>query len=154
MSWKDSELQYRRAALHNVSPIGAILLLYDQLVKDLRHAQAAMCEMRPEACANELKHALLIIQQLEGSLNRDTGEAFVPSLLRFYSVIRLNIIDAQVKRAPEKLDEQVKLILDVRSAWQQVEARNNSSNYNASSAMSLPPCNSGDEEFVHSNWSA
>jgi flagellar secretion chaperone FliS len=153
LTWKDSELQYRRAALHDVSPIGAVLLLYDQLVKDIRKAKAAMCEMRPEACANELKHALLVIQQLEGSLNRDTGEAFVPWLLRFYTLIRLNIIDAQVQRSPEKLDEQVKLILDVRSAWQEVEARNISANRNAL-ATSFSPRSSGDEDFVHTNWSA
>jgi len=156
-SWRESELQYRRAALHDVSPVGAVLLLYDQLVKDLRKAQTAMREVRHEACAAELKHSLLIIQQLEGSLNRDTGEAFVPWLLRFYTLLRMNIINAQVKRSPEQLDEQISLILDVRSAWQEVERRNTSAAAHvatASPAASPASRGYGEEEYVHTNWSA
>jgi flagellar protein FliS len=154
LSWTESELQYRRAALHNVSPVGAVLLLYDQLVKDLRKAETAMREARPETCAAELKHALLVIQQLEGSLNRDTGEAFVPWLLRFYALLRTNIIDAQVKRSTEILDEQVSLVLDVRSAWQEVEYRNSSAASQITTECSALPHSKSVEDHVRSNWSA
>lgn len=157
MSLKESELQYRRAALHNASPVGVVLMLYDQLVKDLRKAGIAMRENRIEACAAELKHGLLIIQQLEGSLKRDTGEEFVTWLVRFYSMLRTNIIDAQVKRLPEQLDAQITLILEVRSAWQEVELRNRSVAPFGNPSSSLPntsPSGTGNEEQVCTNWSA
>jgi flagellar protein FliS len=157
LSYKDSELQYRRAALHDVSPVGAVLMLYDQLVKDLRKAQTAMCDARHEACAAELKHAFLVLQQLEGSLARDTGEEFVPWLLRFYGLLRMNILEAQVKRSPDLLDEQVTLILDVRSAWQEVESRNRTTgSYGVpgSSVSQLTSHNASGEEYKSTNWSA
>lgn len=157
MSWGESELQYRRGGLHNASPVGIVLMLYDQLIKDLRKAGAAMRENRAEACAAELKHGLLVIQQLEGSLKRDTGEEFVTWLVRFYSLLRSNIIDAQVKRSPEQLDEQIVLILDVRSAWQEVELRNQSASHFSiapSSHSTASPRGAGNQEDIRTNWSA
>lgn len=155
MNRRESELQYRRNALHNASPVAVVLMLYDQLVKDLRKAEVAMRENRIEACAAELKHGLLIIQQLEGSLKRDTGEEFVPWLVRFYALLRANIIEAQVKRSPEQLDQQIAMILDVRSAWQEVESRNNStSSFSASSSLFSSTRSAGNEDTVCTNWSA
>jgi len=138
--------------MHNASPVGLVLMLYDQLVKDLRQAGIAMRENRPEACATELKHGFLIIQQLEGSLKRDTGEEFVTWLIRFYSLLRTNIIEAQVKRSPELLAEQIAMILNVRSAWQEVELRNTSAS--PSSLSTAPTRNASNEDGVRTNWSA
>ena len=154
MGWRDSELQYRRAASHDVSPVGAVLLLYDQLIKDLRKAQIAMREARPEACAGEIKHAFLVLQQLDGTLNRDTGEAFVPWLLRFYALLRGNILNAQIKSSPDALDEQITLILSVRSAWQEVENRSRGEAPRSSAPAAKLPALFGQEEYISKNWSA
>jgi flagellar protein FliS len=132
-------------------------MLYDQLIKDLRRSAAAMREGRPEPCANEIKHALLVIQQLEGSLDRSTGEEFVTWLIRFYGLLRTRIVDAQVKRAPEELDAQIAVVLDIRSAWQEVELRNNSVATSSNSSSPMANCSTlgnSDGEYVTTNWSA
>ena len=132
-------------------------MLYDQLVKDLRKAGIAMRDRRYEAIAAEVKHSLIVIQQLEGSLKRDTGEEVVPWLLRFYGILRENILSAQIKCSTEKLDEVIALVMDVRSAWQDLETKNNTAEFNLagtpSPSMDRPAFRS-DEEVVRSNWSA
>jgi flagellar protein FliS len=132
-------------------------MLYDQLVKDLRNAGAAMRADNPEVCASEIKHALLIIQQLEGSLDRTTGEEFVTWLVRFYALIRSRIVEIQVKRSHEELDEQIAMILDVRGAWQAVESKNTSGDPSSTEAASVSMSaaqGARAEEYVGSNWSA
>jgi len=133
-------------------------MLYDQLVKDLRKAAAAIEESRAEDCANSVKHALLVIQQLEGSMDHTTESELVNWLVRFYSLLRSRIVAAQVSRSPEEMHAQIAMILDVREAWQQIESRSQEATP-GSQAMSTPSrdasmsFNSVDE-FRTSTWSA
>ena len=119
---KTTELSYRRAAVENASAVGLVIILYDVLVRDLTVAVEAIRERNIDKRSSELKHALLVLQQLEGSLDMDKGGEAARNLSSFYSVIRAKILEAQVKNSPEILDRQIELVLDVRKAWQQVDA--------------------------------
>jgi flagellar secretion chaperone FliS len=116
-----TDLSYRRAAVENASSVGLVIILYDLLIEDLRQAISAIANRDTEARSNAIKHAFVVLQQLEGSLDHDNGAEAAKNLGRFYSVMRCRIFDAHFKVSAEILNDQVNLLLDVRKAWQQVD---------------------------------
>lgn len=116
-----TDLSYRRAAVENANSVGLVIILYDLLIEDLRQAISAIANRDVEARSNAIKHAFLVLQQLEGSLDHENGAEAAKNLGRFYSVMRARIFEAHLKIDGQILNEQVNLLLDVRKAWQQVD---------------------------------
>ena len=124
MNSKQTELSYRRAAVQNASSVGLIIILYDLLTQDLRQAIEAIEKKDVEARSAAIKDAFVVLQQLEGSLDHENGGEAAKNLSRFYSVMRASIFQAHFKVSAEILNEQIRLLLDVRGAWQQVDPAN------------------------------
>jgi flagellar protein FliS len=117
-----TEYTYRRAAVDGASSVTLVIMLYDRLVADVQRAIAAMANNDIEARCSELKHALLILQQLEGSLDYERGGDAASNLAAFYSYARAKVLEAQIKMDAPMLQKLVVHFQDVKSAWQQVEA--------------------------------
>jgi flagellar protein FliS len=124
MNPRQTELSYRRAAVQNASSVGLVIILYDLLMQDLRQAIEAIDKKDIEARSKAIKHSFLVLQQLEGSLDRDNGGEAAKNLSNFYSVMRARILQAHIKISSEILSEQIELLLKVRRAWQQVDPAN------------------------------
>lgn len=160
MKKSQTELTYLRAAAQNATSVGLVIILYDLLISDLEQAIAAMAEGNVERRSEEIKHAMLVLQQLEGSLEMEKGADAAKHFSRFYSALRSKIFEAHLKSSPEILRKQIELVVDVRQAWQQVEKPNLGPAY-ASPELVSP---SQPAEFAHaaaagsaggaSNWTA
>jgi flagellar secretion chaperone FliS len=124
MKKSQTELTYLRAAAQNATPAGLVIILYDLLVHDLEQALAAIAERDIERRTAEIKHAFVVLQQLEGSLDSENGGDSAKHLAAFYSALRCKILEAHVKVSSEILRRQIELVLDVRQAWQQVDKPN------------------------------
>jgi len=124
MKKSQTELTYLRAAAQSATPAGLVIILYDLLVHDLEQAIAAFADGDIERRTAEIKHSFIVLQQLEGSLDRENGAEAAKHLSAFYSVLRCKILEAQMKASPEILRQQIDLVLDVRQAWQQVDKPN------------------------------
>jgi flagellar secretion chaperone FliS len=116
----DPRILYRENAVRGASAVGLVIMLYDTAVDDLRRAIAAIHAADVETRTNEIKHALLVVQQLQGTLQMDAGES-AATLDRFYSLIRAKMLEAQLKQSAAILEELIGLFLSVREAWQQVD---------------------------------
>jgi len=116
-----TELAYLRSAVQNASAVGLVVILYDLLISDLERAIAAMATGEIEKRTTEIKHAFLVLQQLEGSLQMEAGGEAAKNLSNFYAALRCKILEAQIKVSPEILKRQIELILSVRKAWQEVD---------------------------------
>jgi flagellar protein FliS len=114
-------LQYRAAAVQSATPIQLVCMLYDTLVRDLGRALAAIVSKDVETRAVEVKHALLVLDQLESSLDFTHGGDSATTLSRFYAVARARIMEGHAKVDPALFQEQIRLFLEVRSAWEQVD---------------------------------
>lgn len=123
MNPASASLTYRRTAVQNASPVALVVMLYDMLVGDLTRAIDAIGDGDIEKRSEHIKHALLVLHQLEGSLDMEKGGEAAKGLSRFYSFIRGQILQAQIKVEPEILRKQIEVILDVRQAWQQAETQ-------------------------------
>jgi flagellar protein FliS len=157
MKKTQAELKYLRAAAQSATSVGLVIMLYDLLIADLERAIAAIAERDIEKRSAEINHAFLVLQQLEGSLDMKKGGQTATHLSRFYSVLRCNILEAQIKVSPDILRKQIELILNVREAWQQVDSQGNTAGTTTpgpeielQQAQAAAASGSGDS----SNWTA
>lgn len=114
-----TENAYRRSAVQNASPIQLVLMLYDILVKDLRNLadQVEARDYQEQTAA--IRHALLVLQQLEGSLDPHHGGVLVESLSRFYAMVRASMLRAQAEQSIHLIDHLIALVLQVRSSFEE-----------------------------------
>src|SRR5208282_3692652 len=124
MKKSQTELTYLRATVQNATPAGLVIVLYDLLVHDLEQAIAGFASGDIEGRTAEIKHAFLVLQQLQGSLDMENGGEAAQHLSAFYSELRCKIFEAHLKASPEMLKKQIELVLDIRQAWQQVDKPN------------------------------
>jgi flagellar protein FliS len=118
-----TELAYRKTAVGGASGFGLMIALYDTLAGDLRRAAEAERSGDIERRGRQASHALLIVWHLEDWVDRGTGGELADLLKGFFKSLRGRIIDAQAKRSPEMLEEEMARVLEVRAVWQQAENR-------------------------------
>lgn len=158
MSANQTARMYRRTVAQTATSVELVILLYDMLVADLRLVIEAMQKGDIERRATQIKHALRVLEQLQGSLDMDEGGEAAKRLARFYSHVRCKILESHAKISVPLLDRQIDLLLDVRSAWEQVKnpgstavAVERTAPANRASAVSS---SEQEEGHVSSSWSA
>lgn len=117
----DPKFEYRESAARAATPVGRVVLLYEQAIQDLGGAVAAIAHQDIEGRTQKISHALLVLGQLQACLDLERGGEVARNLDRFYSLVKTRLLDAQVKVAPEILREQTDLLLSMRAAWIEVE---------------------------------
>ena len=131
MRHESATLTYRRAVTEQASSVGLVIALCDTLASDLQKAVAAMRRADSNSLdlgaiqdrANALKHALQVLGQLNALLDPENGGTCAQNLARFYEHLRRRILVAQFEKNPQVLDAEIPHILQVRTAWQQVDSR-------------------------------
>lgn len=125
----NARTEYLENSARGASPLGLIVKLYEQIVEDLRLAIAALDANQIDKRTNAINHAILILEQLQGRLNHESGGEVARNLERFYNVIRDKLLQAQVLQSKSQIADVMAAVLEVRDAWQQAErAQNSASN--------------------------
>jgi flagellar protein FliS len=114
-------LAYRENAARLLTPVGRVVLLYEQLIHDIGRARAAIHGGQIEARSEALNHALLVLGVLQGSLDLERGGEVARNLDRFYTLVRNSLINAQIQSSAKILEDQRDLLLSLRAAWVEVE---------------------------------
>jgi len=117
-----AQLSYRRSAIQGASPIGLVIALYDALSRDLRRAAEAIRSHDIQRRCAEVNHALLVLGQLEDWIDNKRDERLAESLSQFYSYLRARMREASLKQSAQLLEDQIDLVLQVRTAWQQKDS--------------------------------
>ena len=78
----DANLRYRTSSSRASSAVGLVILLYEQLVQDLRRALTALDSGAVETRSFELGHALEVVGQLQGRLDMQAGGEVAHNLAR------------------------------------------------------------------------
>lgn len=137
MTRTQTELTYLRASIESASSVDLVIILYDMLISDLRGALEALANNDIERRSRELKHAFLVLEQLEASVDMNSGADAALPLARFYSVLRANIMDGHVKASADILNRQIEALFEVRATWADVATRR--------AAATTPPANQAEE---------
>jgi flagellar protein FliS len=145
-----TQVAYQEAAVRNANSIELVIMLYDILSRDLHGAIDAMEAGNIEARSAKLKHGFLGLQQLEGSLQMEEGGDLAVGMSRFYSMVRAQMMKAQVQQDPAILRELIQLLFSVREAWVEVNNRQI-----ATTEVAIAPAStSAPEHALSASWKA
>jgi flagellar secretion chaperone FliS len=98
-----------------------VLCLYEQAIEDLRRAVVALEKGAIELRTREINHALLVIAQLQGTLDMERGGQVANNLARFYSLLRMGLTEAHAKQSARLLEQHISQLVAVHEAWLEVE---------------------------------
>jgi flagellar protein FliS len=135
---------YRQSAVSGVSSIGLVVLLFNSALEDMRRALGAMQQTDVEGQVAAIRHALLILQQLQGNLDFDQGGEAARQFEQFYNAVRAKLLEAQIRHSPDLLNRQIQFMAEVRDCWRDAEHQ----------IGPAPVAESPEPSRVASGWSA
>lgn len=153
MSRTQTELTYLRASIESASSVDLVIILLDMLMSDLRGAVDALSKNDVERRAKELKHAFLVLEQLEASVDTNSGVEAASALSRYYAAVRVNIMNGHAKASAEMLNHQIELLSQIRATWADVARKNASPAAVSRMAESLSSFESEQTPTLAGSWS-
>ena len=117
----DARQVYQDSAVRGATPIELVILLYDSAIGDMRRALEAMKQKDIERRTGEIGHALMVLQQLQGTLDFERAGSAARQFEQFYNLVRAKLLEAQMNGSQELLQQQIRSMSEVRDCW--MEAR-------------------------------
>ena len=109
---------YQRNAILTASPAELTLMLYDGAIRFCNMALMAIEKKEIEDAHNNIRKAEAIITELRATLNRKypVWEDFE----RVYDYIYRRLVEANMSKDPEVLEDALKYIREMRDTWKEV----------------------------------
>jgi len=117
----DARRIYQDSAIRGATPIELVVLLYDSVIEDMRRALAALQSNDVEARSHQISHALMVLHQLQGTLDFERGGSAAKQFEQFYNLVRAKLLEAQMRGSADLLRHQIRYMSEVRDCW--VQAR-------------------------------
>lgn len=108
---------YLEANVRTASPLELVLMMYDILTSDMRHACAAIQNSDIEMRTHHVRHALLVVQQLNAALNFKEGGEAAKLLGHFYSYLRAKLLEAQIRASGSIIENLIQQVTAVKKQW-------------------------------------
>lgn len=118
MSYGLAQARYASDAAQTVSPGRLLTMLYDRLVTDLVTAEEAMRAGDVATTGYRIGHAQEILLELHSTLDLEVwpeGE----SLARLYTWMISELMQARLRKLPERIADCRELVEPLRDAWHQ-----------------------------------
>jgi len=107
----------------SASPLELVLILYDGAIQALNRASQHLTARDIRQRAREISRAVLILQELSTSTNREAGGDLAKQLVELYDYMQRRLNEANVTQSPEALDEVAGLLKILREGWADVMAQ-------------------------------
>lgn len=105
------------AAVNTASPVQLIVLLYDGAINALASAKGFMGQSKFEEKGRLISKAIGIVEGLRTVLDQEKGGEIAKNLNDLYEYMKKQMLLGNLKNQTEPLDEVIKLLVDLRSAW-------------------------------------
>lgn len=115
----DPYAQYKKTKVETSSPGELVLLVYDEAIKCCKLAVKAIENKVPEAAHNNIIKVQDIIDELSYSINKDQGGEIAENLLALYEFMKTRLIEANLKKDTQIVNEVHDMLLDLRQTWQE-----------------------------------
>ena len=109
---------YLRTKILTASPEQLRLMLYEGAIKFCHQAKAAIGNQKFEDSYNNLIRAQKIVLELSTSLNHEADPELCGKLSALYTYIYRKLVEANMSRKVEDIDEAIRLIEYERETWQ------------------------------------
>jgi flagellar protein FliS len=110
---------YRDSAILTAPPERLVVMLYDGANRFLIQGATAMRAGDLSVTNDRLRRAEAIVTELRSTLDMSAGEV-ATNLESIYSFCQRLLLEARLKRDPEKIEEVARLLRELRDAWDQV----------------------------------
>ncbi len=120
MPTSHSAHRYQEVEVKTATPLELVVLLYDAAIAGLQKAQEHMAGRDIASRARCLNKVSSILTELQANLNFDTGGTVAPSLDRLYHYMQRRIFEAAVEQDTAPLKEVAGLLINLRSAWEEI----------------------------------
>jgi flagellar secretion chaperone FliS len=127
---------YREAAVRYASPVGLVVILYEEVIRSLRKAHQAFQQNNIEQRCLSLTHSVHVIGHLQSVLDFEKGAEVAQNISNFYNVARNVIVDCNNTGNCERLISLAGDFSNVAQAWQQVDR---ATTINPADACANPP---------------
>ena len=111
---------YQKTAILTASQEQLLVMLYDGAHRFLCQAAIAMREDNIELSHVKLRRAEAIINHLRASLDFERGGQLSERLEAIYAFCTRHLLEARLKRDPERVEKVDELLGQLRDAWAQV----------------------------------
>ena len=116
-SYERASQAYTQSAVLSASPEQLVVMLYDGAIRFLNQAQLAMQQEKKEIARERLLRAEDIINELNNSLDVQSGGEIADSLRSLYLWMKRQIMQSLIQQDPEPLSECLQQLLELREAW-------------------------------------
>jgi flagellar protein FliS len=111
--------QYQKSSIETASREQILIMLYDGAIQFLNKAKIAMENKEHEAIHNNLIGAQNIIQEFINSMDREVAPQLAENLISLYEYFLRRLIQANMKRQIEPIDEVLKYLKSLKATWEQ-----------------------------------
>ena len=122
--------QYKETQITTANQGKLIVMLYDGAIKFLNIALDNMDPKKYDVVNNNIIKAQDIITELLLSLNMDQGGEISRNLFSLYMYFKKQLLEANIKKDPENIRHVLKLLKELREAWDQISANEAKSDKN------------------------
>lgn len=112
---------YRESVVRGATPVGLVLILYEEVQRSLRNAARAIDQNNIEQRTLELSHAIHVVGHLQSVLDYEAGGRVALSLTRFYNVARAKILEASFRSDRAAIESLAADFAGLMEAWKQVD---------------------------------
>lgn len=121
---KDRALStYRTMSVETASPGELVLMLYNESLRAMRDASAALDRKDIPCSSKNLLKAQDIVLELRTSLNPSAARDMVARLDSMYEYVGGRLVEANVKKSQEPLLDAMKVMGNLRDGWQEALGR-------------------------------
>lgn len=112
---------YREADAHGATAVRLVVLLYEQIIRDLTQAAQAIERNDIESRTKCINHAILVVAYLQSPLDFGNGGKVAKDLDTFYNALRQNMMQVQFFPTKPGVNQLITDVLAVREAWIEVQ---------------------------------
>lgn len=120
MAMNNPYQMYKKVQIETANPLELVIKLYDGAIRFVTQAKKGLEEHDYQLANNSLVRAQDIIEELNMSLNMETGE-IAANLRNIYNFISDELVQANVHKNSKKLEDVVRLLTTLRSAWAEIQ---------------------------------
>ncbi len=118
MALSNPHNQYRQNQVTTATPGELTLMLYDGAARFIRQSKQLIIDGNVEKSHESNLRSQDIIQELMVTLNMDIEISH--QLMSLYDYINRRLIEANIKKDTEILDEVLGMVIDLRQTWSEV----------------------------------
>ncbi|HPJ34474.1 MAG TPA: flagellar export chaperone FliS [Spirochaetota bacterium] len=122
--------QYKQTQITTANQGKLIVMLYDGAIKFLNIAIENMDPKTYDVVNNNIIKAQDIITELLLSLNMEEGGEISQNLFNLYMYFKRELLEANIKKDPEIVNHVLKMLKELRDAWDQISATETRSDKN------------------------